>query len=153
MLEEKRTVDKINTHKLESNMKILDPVTRDDNEHFSQFSVVSSNLVNSPKLDNQTRLEKKKAMQIGAVTVNSGPKAYQTTLINQFEDSLVILPLPQLNRNQATPQVSQKEAVVLLPQTGSVESRHYVHEGSIAYINNAFSPRGGRTSSQMERQD
>ena len=52
MLEEKRTVDKINTHKLESNMKILDPVTRDDNEHFSQFSVVSSNLVNSPKLDN-----------------------------------------------------------------------------------------------------
>jgi hypothetical protein len=55
MLEDKRTVDRINTHKLDSNMKILEPAgpnNRDDNEHFSQFSVVSSNLVASPKLDN-----------------------------------------------------------------------------------------------------
>jgi len=72
------------------NRKRLDSGGNQD-ELYSQFSVVSSNLVSAtPKQDGTIKLDKKKTMQIGTVTVESGPRAYASNMSRKFEDSLVI---------------------------------------------------------------
>jgi len=98
LLEEKKTVERIASNKLGSgfdNKDRLNSGTNDKHDHSSQFSVVSSHLVNNSKNVPDIAISKldKKKMQIGVTVKQNGPRINPSNMTLKFEDSLVVKPI------------------------------------------------------------